>query len=212
MHVALRQIRVRGWRRRLRTSFALDAAVFVVLVGGFIVSRTANLLALPMFFDETYYAREARYRHASVLSTWDFPIADYGVPPLFVWLAAPIARVVTNPLLAVRLASVAAGVLGLIPVWWSGRPDRSAGRRRHRRGALSVLPVPALLSAPGHAGWAACYLFRVGASALAPASAPSSPVIRDTTRPLHCRSYLEQDLWHFRRRAAGTCLASGPSR
>jgi hypothetical protein len=122
MNAALAQTRSHARRSALSTSVAIDAAILVVLAGSYLVTRSANLLAMPMFIDEMVYAGQATFIETHpFFSAWYFPIGDSGVPPLFAWLAAPFARVITNPLLAVRVASMATGALGLIPVWWSGR-------------------------------------------------------------------------------------------
>ena len=83
--------------------------------------RTANLSALPIFFDEAGYTRAAQ-----IVGTLPRPALwlislNYGAPPLFSWLAAPFTRLIPDPLLATRLASAVIGTMGLLVIWAAGR-------------------------------------------------------------------------------------------
>ena len=104
-------VRVALWE-----AIALSALLAVCLA-----LRTANLGALPIFFDEAGHMRSAQ-----IVGTLPRPdlwliSLNYGAPPLFSWLAAPFTRLIPDPLLATRLASAAVGTLGLLIIWAAGR-------------------------------------------------------------------------------------------
>lgn len=83
--------------------------------------RVLHLLALPIFFDESEYARAAQIVGAVPGSRTLLTSLHYGAPPFFTWLAAPFTRLWSDPLLATRLASAAIGTTALPSIWICGR-------------------------------------------------------------------------------------------
>lgn len=84
--------------------------------------RLPNLMILPIFYDEAHYTLSAVLIGDAPLRTDPFvEVAYWGVPPLFTWLAAPLTRLISDPLLAARLASTIIGLAGLAGVWFCGK-------------------------------------------------------------------------------------------
>jgi hypothetical protein len=78
----------------------------LVLIIGFSLTRLYHLTVMPPFLDELIYVRwlnEIRFHN-----NWLIPLEEFGWEPLGIWLAAAVNRLVTDPLLSLRLASVIA--------------------------------------------------------------------------------------------------------
>lgn len=77
--------------------------------------RLINLTILPIFVDEAIYIRWAQVMRAE--STLRFlPLSD-GKQPLFMWLVIPFLKLISDPLVAGRLTSVAAGMGTLVGIF-----------------------------------------------------------------------------------------------
>lgn len=105
----------------LRRPMSLEVGGLLGVVALCLAVRVVNLGALPIFFDEAGYIRAAqlfglRPGPATLLAS-----LNYGAPPLFAWLAAPFTLVISDPLLAVRVASAVIGTLALPAVWATAR-------------------------------------------------------------------------------------------
>src|SRR5579875_916479 len=90
---ALGQARPTGLRREL--------AALALLMGLCIALRVVQLRALPVFIDESVYARAAQIVGArpgpATIFIQEAPNFGFN-PPLFSWLAAPLTRLVADPL------------------------------------------------------------------------------------------------------------------
>jgi len=101
-----------------------EGGALLGIVAFCLLLRLHNLLALPIFLDEADSVQSAMIVGANPgPKTWLLPVA-YGVYPLFAWLAAPFTRIISNPLLATRCASVVFGAFGLVAIWALGRTLR----------------------------------------------------------------------------------------
>jgi len=89
----------------------------MLLLAGFIVifflTRLVNLTILPIFADEAIYIRWAQLIGQG---RYFIPLTD-GKTPLFMWLLAPLLRLINDPLIAGRLLSVFSGLATLIGVY-----------------------------------------------------------------------------------------------
>lgn len=116
-----------GMMRAYRGRRGVLAVAVVLLIAAYAASRLYALSALPIFFDEGNYAASAMLIGRAPLHTDPFTVLTYwGVPPLFTWVAAPFTRLMTDPLLACRIAAGAVGLVGLAGVWLCGRSIGSA--------------------------------------------------------------------------------------
>jgi 4-amino-4-deoxy-L-arabinose transferase-like glycosyltransferase len=77
-----------------------------VVIGAYLLTRMLMIGSLPVFFDESIFIRWAQRVIAD--GEWLVSVTD-GKPPLHVWSMLPFVAVFENPLVAGRLASVAAG-------------------------------------------------------------------------------------------------------
>jgi len=101
-----------------------ELAALLLLLALCVALRVARLGALPIFVDESLYTRATQ-----IVATGPVPgtllvmaSPSYGGnPPLFSWLAAPLTRLILDPLLATRLASALIGTLGMLGTWAVGR-------------------------------------------------------------------------------------------
>ena len=100
---------------------AVTALELTLVVGLSLALRTANLLSLPIFFDEAGYLRWA-------VDIWDqktrvalfMPMVEDGKQPLFMWLAGPFTQLAPDPLLGARWLSALAGVASALGVYFAG--------------------------------------------------------------------------------------------
>lgn len=89
--------------------FLILSAVLLLL---FFFSRLYNLTLLPIFTDEAIYLRWGQIALGDPV--WRFISLTDGKQPLFIWLMLPLMKAISDPLLAGRLVSVAAGWLSLV--------------------------------------------------------------------------------------------------
>lgn len=87
-----------------------------ILIVLFLVSRLLNLTLLPIFADEAIYIRWAQLIWQKTYYFF-IPLSD-GKTPLFMWLLAPLLRVINDPLVAGRLLSVISGLTTLLGVYF----------------------------------------------------------------------------------------------
>jgi 4-amino-4-deoxy-L-arabinose transferase-like glycosyltransferase len=82
----------------------------------FFITRLYNLLAIPIFTDESIYVRWAEIfkgnSHQVFVSLTD------GKQPLFIWVVSVFLRLAHDPLLAGRLASVLTGLMTMIGLYF----------------------------------------------------------------------------------------------
>jgi 4-amino-4-deoxy-L-arabinose transferase-like glycosyltransferase len=93
----------------------------VALAGIFALYALSRLLflgRLPVFFDESIYIRwsQQALHHGRLLAS----MTD-GKPPLHVWFMVPFIRVLKDPLIAGRLASVTAGGAAVLGMFLTGK-------------------------------------------------------------------------------------------
>lgn len=94
------------------------AAALCGILALYLLTRLIALTRVPVFFDESIYIRWSQ----ELLSHGRFLVSlTDGKPPLHVWWMAPLVRVVGDPLLAGRLASVLAGGLTTCGMFLLGR-------------------------------------------------------------------------------------------
>ncbi|MBI4157477.1 glycosyltransferase family 39 protein [Candidatus Woesebacteria bacterium] len=77
--------------------------------------RLYNLNIIPVFVDEAIYVRWAQVMRAEPTLRF-LPLSD-GKQPLFMWLVIPFLKLFSDPLLAGRLVSVAAGAATLLGIF-----------------------------------------------------------------------------------------------
>ena len=86
--------------------------VFLLALFFFTAFRLINLNSIPVFVDEAIYVRWSQVMRAEPTLRF-LPLSD-GKQPLFMWLTIPFLKLVSDPLIAGRLISVAAGLGTLI--------------------------------------------------------------------------------------------------
>ncbi len=92
-----------------------DLLIFLVLVVAYFVTRLINLGDIPIFTDEAIYLRWAQV--GSFDAAWRYiPLTD-GKPPLYHWFVMLTIRLISDPLIAGRIVSVASGFISLIGIW-----------------------------------------------------------------------------------------------
>ncbi len=85
----------------------------VVMLGLYLLTRTANLTSLPMFTDEAIYIRWSQI--GSRDANWRFISLTDGKQPLFTWIMMVYFKLIdADPLIIGRLVSVTAGCCTLI--------------------------------------------------------------------------------------------------
>ncbi len=87
---------------------------FVILIA-FFISRLVILGNFPIFTDEALYIRWAQI--ASQDANWRFISLTDGKQPMLIWIGMIFLRLIEDPVIAVRLVSVAAGLFSLIGLW-----------------------------------------------------------------------------------------------
>jgi len=99
------------YRRYCVTALTLSIMALCLLL------RTLRLGTLPLFFDEGVYTRAAQVVGAVPGPATLLTSLQYGAPPLYSWLAAPLTRLLPDPLLAARLTSALIGTATALAVW-----------------------------------------------------------------------------------------------
>ncbi len=87
---------------------------FLILIS-FLVSRLIILGNFPIFTDEALYIRWAQI--ASQDANWRFISLTDGKQPMLIWFGMIFLRLIEDPIVAVRLVSVVAGLFSLIGLW-----------------------------------------------------------------------------------------------
>ncbi len=89
---------------------------WILLLGGYLLTRFYNLLLLPLFTDESIYIYWAKVI-SSTHSQWFISLTD-GKPPLLIWMISFFLSLFPDDwyLLAGRLPSVFAGLIALIAI------------------------------------------------------------------------------------------------
>jgi len=93
------------------------AALTLSIMALCLLLRTLRLGALPLFFDEGVDTRAAQVVGAVPGPATLLTSLQYGAPPLYSWLAAPLTRLLPDPLLAARLTSALIGTATALAVW-----------------------------------------------------------------------------------------------
>ncbi len=109
-----------AYRRYCVTALTLSIMALCLLL------RTLCLGALPLFFDEGVYTRAAQVVGAVPGPATLLTSLNYGAPPLYSWLAAPLTRLLPDPLLAARLTSALIGTATALAVWAIARAMASS--------------------------------------------------------------------------------------
>lgn len=94
----------------------LGAVIGIVALYFFL--RIYNILSLPIFTDEAIYIRWAQI--AKQDAAWRFISLTDGKQPFFIWVAIIFLKFIADPLLAVRLVSVAAGFATTVGLFFLG--------------------------------------------------------------------------------------------
>lgn len=96
----------------------LDLIFWGGLILTYLATRLINLGLIPIFTDEAIYLRWSQIM-AYDASLRYLPLVD-GKPPLFMWLTSAVMRLLPqiDPLLTGRLISVAAGLGGLVGIYF----------------------------------------------------------------------------------------------
>lgn len=89
-------------------------SIFLILLLA-IFLRTYNLFSIPIFADEAIYIRWSQIMKAEPVHRF-LPLSD-GKQPLFMWLTIPSLKFFSDPLIAGRIVSVAAGITGIIGIF-----------------------------------------------------------------------------------------------
>jgi len=102
------------------------AALTLSIMALCLLLRTLRLGALPLFFDEGVDTRAAQVVGAVPGPASLLTSLQYGAPPLYSWLAAPLTRLLPDPLLAARLTSALIGTATALAVWTIAREISSS--------------------------------------------------------------------------------------
>jgi len=95
-------------------TYQLDFIFTSLITLTYFVTRLINLTIIPIFTDEAIYLRWSQI--GSYDAAWRFiPLTD-GKPPLFHWFVMLTVRLFSDPLIAGRIVSVAAGFFSLIGI------------------------------------------------------------------------------------------------
>ncbi len=87
----------------------------ILILISFFVSRLTLLGNFPIFTDEALYIRWAQI--ASQDANWRFISLTDGKQPMLIWFGMIFLRLIQDPVIAIRLVSVFAGLFSLIGLW-----------------------------------------------------------------------------------------------
>src|SRR3972149_4786316 len=93
-----------------------EVLLWLGLLSAYIFTRLYSIMSLPLFTDEAIYTRWSQI--AQYDASWRFISLTDGKQPSFVWLDMIMMRIVNDPLLAGRLVSVLAGIMGLAGIYF----------------------------------------------------------------------------------------------
>ncbi len=103
---------------KLFKRYKLEILAFIPFVFVYFLTRLYNITSLPLFTDEAIYTRWSQI--ARYDAAWRFISLTDGKQPSFVWLDMLFMKLINDPLLAGRLVSVFAGLLGLVGIYFLG--------------------------------------------------------------------------------------------
>lgn len=89
--------------------------VLLILLVIFFLTRLYHLAAMPPFLDELIYVRWLG--EIKLHSDWLLPLKEFGWEPLQIWAAALMNRLITDPVLSLRLTSVLISSLSLVLIY-----------------------------------------------------------------------------------------------
>ena len=107
-------------KNQLRQLLAPKTFLLLIFLSAlYFLTRLINLDTIPVFADEAIYIRWAQIMKNEPTLRF-LPLSD-GKQPLFMWLIIPFLKFVSDPVIAGRLTSVAAGfgtLVGLLALVW----------------------------------------------------------------------------------------------
>lgn len=89
--------------------------LLILAVIAFFAYRLISLNAIPVFVDEAIYVRWSQVMRAEATLRF-IPLSD-GKQPLFMWITIPFLKFFSDPLIAGRMVSVAAGVGSMVALF-----------------------------------------------------------------------------------------------
>ena len=97
----------------------IDVFLWVIFLGGYLVSRLVNLGIISIFTDEAIYLRWSQIMVSDAALRY-LPLID-GKPPLFMWLTTIVIKLLPtlDPLLSGRLVSIFAGFGSLVGMFFT---------------------------------------------------------------------------------------------
>lgn len=98
--------------------YRFEIIFFLFLTFIFFFSRLYQIGSLPLFTDEAIYVRWSQI--ARYDAAWRFISLTDGKQPSFIWMAMIVMRLVSDPLVGVRLVSVVAGFATMIGLFFLG--------------------------------------------------------------------------------------------
>ena len=104
---------------KMKNNWKLPAIIFAFALIAFFVFRLIQLNNIPVFVDEAIYIRWSQIMRTEATLRF-IPLSD-GKQPLFMWLTIPFFKFFSDPLIAGRMVSVAAGfgsLLGIAFLSW----------------------------------------------------------------------------------------------
>lgn len=93
--------------------------VFLAITLLYFILRLTNIMSLPIFTDEAIYVRWAQIANQDPAQRF-ISLTD-GKQPSFIWAGIVMLRVISDPLLALRLVSVLAGFLSTIGMFFAAK-------------------------------------------------------------------------------------------
>lgn len=101
-------------------------------------TRLVNLRAIPIFTDEAIYSYWAQVALHDPENRY-ISLED-GKQPLFIWIGAAIQKIITDPLIAIRLTSVFSGALAVFAIYLLAK--ELFGKKVARLSALLYVILP----------------------------------------------------------------------
>lgn len=98
--------------------YRFELLFFSLLTLVYFFSRLYQIGSLPLFTDEAIYVRWSQI--ARYDAAWRFISLTDGKQPSFIWMAMIVMRLVSDPLVGVRLVSVVAGFATMIGLFFLG--------------------------------------------------------------------------------------------
>lgn len=96
----------------------LEWIILIILILGYLGLTVQNLTKLPIFVDEALYLRWAQIAWHD--ASWRFISLTDGKQPLFIWFVIPFMKLIHDPLMAGRMASVIAGLGTMLGMGYLG--------------------------------------------------------------------------------------------